>query len=219
MTAKTATDLDQIPPPPAPGLADAVDDALAGLPAPPRTRVRVLGALLGAISLTAGALTYQLRDDVRFAFTRPTAVELGDGRTADVSHLAPNQLVHIHAAPQMAGAVQYTRPLYPGEHLVFPVAGRAGDPLYIQVDGNNVEPGEFTGRIIPFSGAGGRYARVGSYLQHDLGASVTANSYVIVTGVSPRSMWWAPALAAFLLALALSDLLFLARLLRPADDR
>ena len=216
MTAKTATHDDLLPP--APGLDDAIDDALVGLPAPPRVRVRVLGALLGAISLASAGLTWQLRDDVRFAFTAPTAVELGDARTVDVTEIAPNQLVHVHAAPEMAGAVRYTRPFYPGEHVVFPVAGRSGTPLYIQVDGD-AAPGDFTGRIIPFSGAGGRYARVGSYLQHDLGAAVSANSYLIVTGVTPRTMWWAPALAAFLLALALSDLAFLGRLLRPADDR
>jgi hypothetical protein len=100
---------------------------------------------------------------------------------------------------------------------VFPIAGRTGAPLYVQVDGESVEPGDFTGRIIPFSATGGRYARVGSYLQHDLGAPITQNSYVIVTGVTPRTMWWAPALAAFLLALALTDLAFLGRLMRPAE--
>ncbi len=219
MNAKTANPEDILPPPPpAPDLGDAIDEALVGLPAPPRTRVRVLGALLGAISIASAGLAWQLRDDVRFAFTAPHAVELGDARTADLTGLAPNQLVHLRASPEMAGAVRYVRPLYPGEHLVFPVAGRATAPLYIQVDGTTVAPGDFTGRLIPFSGAGGRYARVGSYLQHNLGASVTANSYVIVTNVTPRSLWWAPALAAFLLALALSDLLFLGRLLRPADD-
>lgn len=218
MNAKTASSQDILPSlPPAPGLDDAIDEALVGLSAPPRTRVRVLGALLGAISIASIGLAWQLRDDVRFAFTAPHAVELGDARTAELTGLAPNQLVRLRASPEMAGAVRYVRPLYPGEHLVFPVAGRA-TPLYIQVDGNTVAPGDFTGRIIPFSGAGGRYARVGTYLQHNLGAAVTPNSCVIVTHVTPRSLWWAPALAAFLLALALGDLLFLGRLLRPADD-
>jgi hypothetical protein len=215
--ADVITRVDELPAPPAPGLDDAVDDALVGLPAPPRARVRVLGALLVAVSVAASFLAWQLRDDVQFAFSSASPIELGDGRTVDVSQLAPNRMVHIHAAPEMAGAVRYTRPLFPGEHVVFPIAGRVAAPLFIQVDGTQVSPGDFVGRIIPFNGAGGRYARVGRFLSDDLGENVHANTYLIVDGVAPRNMMWAVGLMAFLLALAVTDLLFLARLLRPSE--
>jgi hypothetical protein len=117
----------------------------------------------------------------------------------------------------MAGAVRYSRPFYPGEHVVFPIAGRSGDAVYVQVDGAAVQPGEFTGRLIQFSGAGGRYARVGSFLQRELNAPVSGATYLLVNGAMPRSAMWAPLLAAFLLALALTDLGLLVRLLRPID--
>lgn len=211
------TDTEALPAPPPPGAADALDEALAGLPAPPRVRTRVLGGLLTAISVTSVFLAWQLRDDVKYAFASSTPVELGDGRTADVAHLGPNRLVRVRAAPQMAGAVQYSRLLYPGEYTVFPIAGRTGEPLYVQVDGTAPTAGGFTGRLIQFGGAGGRYRRVGSFLSRELNAPVSNSTYLIVDGATPRSVWWAPLLASFLLALAVSDMLLLYRLLRPLD--
>lgn len=209
------THSDVIPSPPAPGTADLIDDALVGLPAPPRARARVLGGLLTAVSVASIFLAWQLRDDVTYAFASNTPVQLGDGRTAEVASLGPNRVVTVHATPQMGGAVRYSRPFYPGQYVVFPVAGRSGEPLYVQVDGASASPGEFTGRLIQFSGAGGRYARVGRYLNHEFNAPVTGASYLIVGGAMPRSSMWAPLLASFLLALAVSDLLLLYRLLRP----
>lgn len=213
----TVSNTDVLPPPPMPGAADTLDEVLVGLPAPPRVRAGVLGALLVAISFTAVFLAWQLWDDVQFAFASAVPMELGDGRTAEVKHLKPNRMVRVRAAPQMAGAVRYHRLFIPGEHVVFPVAGRTGEPLYIQVDGASVTSGEFTGRLIPFGGAGGRYARVGNFLARELGAPVTGGTYLIVDGVTPRSFWWAPLLVSFLLALAVSDLLLLYRLLRPIE--
>jgi hypothetical protein len=208
------TETDGLPPPPAPGTADAIDEALVGLPAPPRVRTRVLGVLLTAISALSLFLAWQLRDDVRYAFAPSTVIELSDGRTAAVGHLGPNRLVRIHATPQMAGAVRYTRPIFPGEHTVFPVAGRAGDALYVQTDGD-VAQGEFVGRLIPFAGAGGRYARVGHFIRDEFSAAVTGQTWLIVDGATPRTLWWAPVVASFLIALALSDLFLLFRLFRP----
>lgn len=202
-------------PPPEPGAADALDEALASLPAPPRTRTRVLGALLTAVSVSCCALAWQLRDDVRYAFASTAAVNLGDARTADPAGLGANRLVTVRAVPQMAGAARYSRPFFPGEYLVFPVAGRAGEPLYVQVDGASAVSGSFTGRLLPFDGAGGRYARVGSFLHTELGAAVTPHSWLLVDGASPRSSAWAPLLASLLLAMAVTDLGLLYRLLRP----
>jgi hypothetical protein len=211
------TDAGAIPAPPAPGAGDLIDEALAGLPAPPRARVRVLGALLTAVSVASVALAWQLRDDVRYAFAPAEVVELGDGRTADLAGLHANRVVHLHASPQMGGAVRYSRPFYPGEYIVFPVAGRVGEPLYLQMDAGDGSPGEFTGRLVPFAGAGGRYARVGRFLRDDLGAPVNGSTWLVVSGAMPHGSWWAPVLASFLLALALSDLVLLARLVRPIE--
>jgi len=201
--------------PPDPELADAVDAALVGLPAPPKTRVWVLVALLVALSQLSLFLAWQLRDDVRFAFASTEAVELGDARAIDPGVLRPGQLVRVHAAPQMAGAVRYHRLFWPGEFVVFPVAGRSGEAVYVQSASEQIEAGAFTARVVRFGGAGGRYARVGDFLREQVGASVNAQSSLLIAGASPRSFLWAPALAALLLAITVTDLLFLVRLLRP----
>lgn len=214
----TATTFEPIPAPPAPGTEELIDEVLADLPAPPRARRRVLGALLTGISIASLALCAQLKDDVAFALSPASPVSLGDGRTANPAEAGANRMVTLRATASMAGAVTYSRPLYPGEFLVFPIAGRDGVPIYVQVDRSSdaVSRGEFTGRLIPFSAAGGRYAGVGRYLRSELSAPVTGTTWLLVDGAAPRSTVWAPIVASLLLALSLTDLGLLLRLLRPS---
>jgi hypothetical protein len=161
-----------IPAPPAPGTADTIDEVMAGIPAPPQARRRVLTVLLSAISVASLALAFQFKDDVVYAMASTTPTALGDGLTASPTSAVSNQYVTLSATPSLAGAVTYSRPLFPGQHLVFPVAGRGNaEPIYIQVSDDHRDAltrGEFHGRLIPFNAAGGRYAGVGNYLQHNL---------------------------------------------------
>ncbi len=213
----TATHLDDLPAPPRPGEADAFDEVLAGLPAPPRARRRVLGVLLTAIPVAALFLAGQFRDDARYAMAPSVALDLGDGRSADLASVGPDRLVTVRATPSMAGAVTYSRLLWPGEHLVFPVAAREGAPLYVQVSEDGARAmarGEFTGRLTQFGSSGGRYAGVGAYLRGTLGAPVQGTTWLLVDGATPRRNVWAPVLASLLLAMALSDLALLRRLFR-----
>ena len=207
----------EIPAPPEPGAVDVVDEMLVGLPAPPRARRRVLGGLLGAISVAALALSAQFVDDVGYAFSSPTPVALGDGRSATVGADLANRYVSVHASPSLAGAVSYSRWMFPGEHLVFPVAGREGEPVYVQVSAGQreaMERGEFHGRLTRFGAAGGRYANVGRYLRDTLRAPVTDQTWLLVEGDSPRSLFWAPVIASLLVALAFADLALLRSLFR-----
>ncbi len=212
----------EIPAPPPPGTADVVDEVLAGLDAPPQTRRRVLTGLLAAVSVASLFLALQFKDDVRYAMSSATPTDLGDGITATPASVGENHLVTLHARPSMAGAVTYSRVLVPGQHLVFPVAGREGrGSLYVQVSDENRDAltrGEFQGRLIRFDAAGGRYARVGAYLHDKLDARVTGATWLLVDGATPRSVMWAPFVVTLLLALALSDLLLMGRLLRPSKD-
>src|SRR5947207_2299218 len=59
MASNAITQPDELSPPPAPGREETVDEALVGLPAPPRVRTRVLGGLLVAISAACLFLGYQ----------------------------------------------------------------------------------------------------------------------------------------------------------------
>lgn len=218
-TTNTATTFDDIPAPPRPGEADALDAVLVGLPTPPRARRRVLAVLLTAIPVAALFLASQMIDDVRYAMAPTSAVSLGDGRAADPASAGLDRYVTLSASPSMAGAVTYSRPLWPGEHLVFPVAGRDGAPLYVQVSQDGAQAmarGEFQGRLTRFGGAGGRYAGVGSYLRDTLHAPVDPDTWLLVDGATPRRNLWAPLLVTLLLAMALSDLGLLRRLLRPS---
>jgi hypothetical protein len=218
-TPAMSTTLTKTPSAPTPPPSDSdLDSELAALPAPPRTRVRVLGALLGAISLVSVGLAAQLRDDVAFAFAPAAPVVLGDAATAAVPSALANRMVTFRVTPQMAGAVRYTRPLTMGDYLVFPVAGRAGEAIYVQVDGAAVHAGQVTGRLVPFSGAGGRYNRVGRFLRDEMSGRVSGQTMLLVSDARPSQYLWAPALASFLLALALFDLVMLARLFRRVEE-
>jgi hypothetical protein len=206
-----------VPTPPSPGDSE-LDAELAALPAPPQTRVRLLGALLGAISLVSVGLAFQLRDDVAFAFAPAAPVALGDARSAPISSTLVNRVVSLRVTPQMAGAVRYTRPITTGDYVVFPVAGRVGESVYVQVDGSAVHAGEVTGRLVPFSGAGGRYARVGSFLRQEMNSRVTGQTFLLVSDATPSQYLWAPAVVSLLLALALLDLGLIFKLFKRVDD-
>lgn len=211
---------DHLPSAPGPDTETLIDEALVGLPAPPQARRRVLGVLLSGIAIASLLLAWQFRDDALYALSSSTAVPLGEGTTADPAHVGLNRYVSLTASPSMAGAVQYSRSLLPGEHLVFPVAGRIGGaPVYVQVSRDSADAmtrGEFRGRLIRFGGAGGRYAGVGRYLHDRMGVGVNGDTWLIVDGATPRSLLWAPAVLTLLLALAISDTALLARLLRPS---
>ena len=78
--------------------------------------------------------------------------------------------------------------------------------------------GELTGRLLSFDSAGGRYGGVGHYLRTHMDAPVTGTTWLVIAGDTPRATWWAPVLCALLLAFAVTDLLLLARLLRPVRE-
>ncbi len=218
-TSSTATTLDDIPAPPRPGEADALDEVLVGLPAPPRARRRILAVLLTAIPVVSLFLASQMLDDVRYAMASSTPVALGDGLTANPASVGLNQYVTLRATPGISGAVTYSRLLWPGEHLVFPVAGREGAAIYVQVsqDGQAaMTRGEFQGRLTRFGGSGGRYAGVSHYLHGTLRAPVHGDTWLLVDGATPRRHLWAPLVTTLLLAIALSDLGLLRRLFRSS---
>jgi hypothetical protein len=222
--SNTITNADDLSAPPAPDMADGIDALMADLPAPPRARRRVLAVLLSASAAMALFLAVQFRDDVAYAMASSQPVDLGEGVTAQPLLAGANRFVTLRAAPSMAGAVSYSRWLFPGQYVVFPVAGRQGrEAVYVQVsqDAEGAEAmrrGEFQGRLIPFRAAGGRYAGVGAYVRTHLDQRVSGDTWLLVDGVRPRSVMWAPFLATFLVALGLSNLAFLARLFRPAKD-
>lgn len=202
------------PTPQAPSPSDGdLDNELAALPAPPQTRVRVLGALLTAISAASIGLAVQLRDDVSFALSSSTPIAMGDARTAAFSEAFANRMVSIEVTPQLAGGVRYSR-LVGSEYLVFPAAGRSGEAVYVQVASDAVHAGQITGRLIPFSGAGGRYSRVGSFLRSEMQGSVSGSTFLLIADATPAQYLWAPVVASILIALALTDAGLMIRLFR-----
>lgn len=211
-----------IPAPPPPGTADVVDEMLTGLDAPPQARRRVLTGLLSAISVASLFLAVQFKDDLQYAMASAAPTDLGEGISASPTAADGNHFVTLRARPSMAGAVAYSRVLLPGQHMVFPVAGREGQaPLYVQVSDDHREAltrGEFQGRLIPFNAAGGRYARVGSFVREKFDRRVSGATWLLVDGATPRSVMWAPFVVTLLLALALSDVLLMVRLLRAPKD-
>jgi hypothetical protein len=178
--------------------------------------------LLSAISVVSLALATQFVDDVRYAMSPATPFDLGAGISASPEAVGANRWVILRGSASMAGAVTYSRPLAPGQHLVFPVAGRdTTTPFYVQVSQDNADAltrGEFQGRLIPFDAAGGRYARVGHFLHDNFNRAVNNQTWLLVDGATPRASMWAPFVVTLLVALALSNALLLTRLLRRVED-
>lgn len=198
---------------------DAIDDVLVGLPAPPRARVRVLAVLLACMAVVSLALAARFRDDLAYAFTGQEALVAGDARTAELRPDLRNHFVEVAGvAPSMAGAVRYTRPLDAETRVVYPVAGRDGAMLFVDAPERDGLTGTFHGRLIRFEDAGGRYARIGRYLAGVMRQPVDGRTYLLVAHRTPDSYLWELVPFVLMLALALTDLTLLARLV-PALRR
>lgn len=126
-------------------------DEFAGIP----SRASRHPVIAGAAVLLAGYLVFQIRDDVRYALSPATAIELGDARAVASSSSVPaNRYVRLEGRADRESALildtqgswaftQFFR-LLGTEDRVF--VKRAADPLPLEL----AERDAFTGRLVPF---------------------------------------------------------------------
>ena len=126
-------------------------DEFAGIP----SRASRHPVIAAAAVLLAGYLTFQIRDDVRYALSPGTAIELGDARgVATASAVPGNRYVRLSGRADRESALildtqgswsftQFFR-LLGTEDRVF--VKRSADPLPVDLAEHDV----FTGRLVPF---------------------------------------------------------------------
>jgi len=126
-------------------------DEFAGIP----SRASRHPVIAGAAVLLAGYLTFQIRDDVRYALSPGTAIELGDARgLTNAASVPGNRYVRLSGRADRESALildtqgswsftQFFR-LLGTEDRVF--VKRSADPLPVELAEHDV----FTGRLVPF---------------------------------------------------------------------
>lgn len=180
------------------GPIDEIDPELASLPAPPSGRRLAAMVSMGLAIIVALGLAATLRHDVAYFFSGADApVELGSAATVSPATLRPNTFVRVRGSAMMARTVRYRRLLSGQEFLVFPLAGQR--TLFVHVPASHLADvsAEFEGRLVTFGQMGGRLDGVRRHFTSELGVPVTAESFVLMAGETPRTLWWAPVLAFF----------------------
>ena len=209
------------PLPPVEPRADAatgVDPELLALPAPPRGRRALSMALLCAVAVAAAALVAHLRTDVAYSFAPSRVIELGDVTRTQLAALVPNTYVSVRGTPMLSRMVKFERGVFGEGYAIFPFAGQ--NQIYVQVplsalqDPARVAHGEFSGRLQTFGQLGGRLRAVRQFLAAEMGAPVTAESFVVLAEEPPASYGWAIALAAVGLAIMGLSVVMLVRWFR-----
>jgi hypothetical protein len=211
-----------------PSLSDAralahkeVDDPdLQALPGPPKRQRTLAAALMIITAVAACAMCWALRSEVLYATSKPFPVALGDLAALDLSTVQPDQYVEARGLLGTAGAVRYARPLEGDSFRLQPVAGTNRIWVEIRIpegmEGPRfVPPGDFTGRLVPFSQAGLRHAGVARSVAQQTGQSIPADGWLLVDGASPRASRWAVALFALFGFFALWNVVNVVRILRP----
>tara|TARA_B100001179_G_scaffold149994_1_gene108980 strand:+ start:84 stop:770 length:687 start_codon:yes stop_codon:yes gene_type:complete len=198
--------------------ADGVDPELLALPAPARGRRVATLALMALAVVAALALLASTRRDIAYFFADSAPLELGEAVELDPADLQSNTFVTLEGTPMASGLVSYGRVLGSSSYQAFPLAGQRN--VYVQVpvaddDAARTSPRrEFSGRLVSFGEAGGRFGTVRRFLENKMGMPVSSGSYLLLADEPPSSYLSGLALAALASLAILVNLLLFVRLFR-----
>lgn len=205
-------------------LPEAVDPELMALPDPPVRARRATLALFVCTALVSALTLWGLRREAAFAMSSGEITRAGELRRAPTAELARNtgRVISGSGLLGAAGAVSFVRPFSPDlRYRLMPVAGR--DDLWVEVrlpeseqGARWVPPHEVTGRLERLDGLGHRHRGLRAAVERVRGASLPADTYVIVNGDMPAGNQWALVLAGLFLVSVFYNGLMAARLVRPA---
>lgn len=206
-------DVDSMLPEGSPRLVDGVDPDLLELPAPARGRRAIAMAMMALSVIASLALLSGTRRDIAYFFSDSAPTRLGEAVDVRASSLAPNTFVAISGTPMASGTIEYERILGTTRYQLFPLAGQR--TVFVQVPVGS-DPGrrEFSGRLVTF-GALERFASLREHLEHQTGASVADDAFVLLADQPPGSYVWSLGLAGLCGLFILLNLLLLARWFRP----
>lgn len=204
-----------------PQAKDELDPELLALPDPPRKGRTVTLLVLAAAVVASLAMTFALRRDVAYAFSRSSALEVGELRTASPTTLAESENRQVRAEGMLgaAGSILYERPFTDDTFRALPVAGRNDAWVEVRVpagkENNRWEPPRtFSGRLVRFESAGPRHRGLAQAIETATYAPVPENAWLLVDGDTPASTRGSAALAALFLGFAMWNVLAMIRLVR-----
>jgi hypothetical protein len=204
-----------IPPPPVPGTADALDPALVALPAPPRARRVVAFSMMMATIVASLALLGTLRGDLRYFFSEARAVDLGEATAVDAAALAGDTFVRVRGTPMGSRTVHFQRMLGGETYALFPLAGQRA--IFVQVRADDLDAErrnarrEWSGRLVSFGQLGARMGSVRGYLRDSLDLPVTSETYVVLADEPPGAYGWSLVMALVCLAFVLANVAMMVR--------
>jgi hypothetical protein len=205
------------------GEREELDPELLELPDPPKKERTLTVLLMAATALASLAMIAALSRDAAYAFASPSAVDLGDLRTAPAASLGENTLVQANGMLGAAGAIRYERPFDHDTYRVSPVAGRPDVWVEVRIpagaeNARYVPPTSFAGRLVRLEHAGQRHRGLAGSIEGATGQAVPQGSWLLVDGESPTHARWAVALIAMFAAFAVWNLASIARLLRKVRE-
>jgi len=203
--------------------AEGIDPELLALPAPAKGKKLATLALLALSVVVALGVLASLRHDVAYFFEAGSPAALGEAADLDPATLDPNTYVTVAGTPMASGTVAYGKMLGSGRYRAFPLAGQR--TLYVQVPVESDDAArtssrrEFSGRLITFGDAGGRFGTVRRFLERKMGMPVASESYLLLADEPPSSYAGSLALVGLGLLAILVNFLLLFRLFRPIRVR
>lgn len=173
-----------------------VDDELASLPRPPR-RMRTLSVAFMAVAMIAAALmAVLLAGDARYALRSANPTEVGELSTLTPSEQLKNSFVLGNGQLDLQRALRYQHPMESDTFQLCPVTGNpklwvelrapAGSALTGQ--GSPPPPTVFVGRLVPVREIGFRPSQ--TQLGPDGASSAPADAWILLDGVTPKSLAW-----------------------------
>jgi hypothetical protein len=205
------------------GEANAIDDELLALPAPPRGQRLTAMVLMAAVVGLALGLLSSVRADLAYALRPGQALSLGDATLLDPAQLPSNAYVRVRGTPMLSGMVRFETGLWGSRQVVFPLAGQRN--VFVQVAASSLDDPrtaartEFAGRMITFGELGSRFRVVREYLAKRMGLPVTAETFVIIADDPPATHVWALLFGAFCLGVVGLNVWLFSRWFRPISAR
>jgi len=203
--------------------SEGIDPELLDLPAPAKGRRLATMALMALSVVVALGLLASIRRDVSYFFHPGTPVALGEAVALEPAELEPNSYVTVEGTPMASGTVGYGRILGTGRYRAFPLAGQRN--LYVQLPVESDDAArtsarrQFSGRLVTFGDAGGRFGTVRRFLESKMGMPVSGESYLLLADEAPSSYGGSLALVVLVSFAILVNLILFLRLFRPIRAR
>lgn len=199
------------------------DPDLVALPGPPK-RERTATVLMMAITaIAAGWMAFVLLGEAQYALTPGQLTDVAELATLNPTPGIENRYVRASGLLGTTGAIRYGRAAEGDSFRLAPIAGNKKIWVEIRVpegfEGPRfVPPTNFAGRLVPFTKAGIRHARLPDSVRAQTDTEVPNDAWVLIDGCSPRASRWAVALVLLFVGFSLWNVVGIIRVLARVRD-